>query len=127
MTEAFIRCGRDPRAVGECFHIAGREPTTIAALAATIADALGVPRPCGTFPLPLARAAAAVGDALPPNLRQRAPLTRSRLDFLTHSRVYDVTKAREVVDFAASTDLTLGIQQTVAWYRRERFLTARFP
>lgn len=122
MTEAFVRCAEDPRAVGECFHIAGSAPTTIAALAATIADTLGVRRPNGRFPLVVARTAAAIGDALPRPLRQRAPLTRSRVDFLTHSRVYDVGKVRATLGFAPAIDLPSGIERTVAWYRREGYL-----
>jgi dihydroflavonol-4-reductase len=125
MTEAFLRCAEDPRAVGECFHIAGSAPTTIAALAAKIADTLGVRRPSGTFPFVFARTVAAVGDALPRTLRERVPLTRSRLDFLTHSRVYDISKARAMIDFAPSTDLAIGIERTVAWYRHEGCLASR--
>jgi nucleoside-diphosphate-sugar epimerase len=125
MTEAFVRCGSDTRAVGECFHIAGPQPTTVAQLMTTIADSLGVRRPAGTLPLSLARAAAAVGDALPRNLRARAPLTRTRLDFLTHSRVYDVGKARAKIDFTATTDLRTGISRAVDWYRCEGYLPVR--
>jgi nucleoside-diphosphate-sugar epimerase len=124
MTEAFVRCGHDARAIGECFHIAGREPVTIARLATTIAAALGVRPPVGEIPLSLARFIARAGDALPANLRQRAPLTRSRLDFLTHSRVYDVAKARATIDFAAATDFEAGIERTVDWYRSEGHLPA---
>jgi nucleoside-diphosphate-sugar epimerase len=122
MTEALLRCGHHPRAAGECFHIAGTEPVTIAHLAATIATAVGVAPPRGIIPLPAARAVAAVGDALPARLRSAAPLTRSRLDFLTHSRVYNVAKAQQVLDFAAATDLPTGIAHSVAWYRRHGHL-----
>jgi nucleoside-diphosphate-sugar epimerase len=125
MTEAFVRCADDPRAIGEAFHIAGAVPVTIAELAATIAAAVGVPQPAGTIPLPLARIVAAIGDAFPPPLRRRAPLTRTRLDFLTHSRVYDVSKARTALGFEATTDLRTGIERSVAWYRNEGYLPAR--
>jgi nucleoside-diphosphate-sugar epimerase len=65
---------------------------------------------------------ACLGDRLPPGLKQYVPLTRSRLDFLTHSRVYDVTKAARLLDFAAATDLPTGVAQTVAWYRQHGYL-----
>jgi nucleoside-diphosphate-sugar epimerase len=124
MTEALVRCGQHPRAAGECFHIAGTEPVTIAQLAATIATAVGVAPPRGIIPLPAARAVAAVGDALPARLRSAAPLTRSRLDFLTHSRVYNVAKAQQLLDFAAAIDLPTGIGCSVAWYRQHGYLPA---
>ena len=122
MTEAFVRCGANPRAIGACFHIAGREPATIATLAETIASALGVSRTAGRIPYPAALALATLGDWLPSRLKGVAPLTRSRLDFLTRSRVYDVSKAKALLGFDAKTSLRAGVSQAVAWYRQNGYL-----
>ena len=124
MTEALMRCGQLSAAVGECFHIAGRDPVPLAGLAAAIARAGGTSLPSGTIPLSAARALAMVGDRLPADLRRSAPLTRSRLDFLTHSRVYDVAKAQRLLNFAAATDLSTGLARSVAWYREHGYLPA---
>jgi nucleoside-diphosphate-sugar epimerase len=124
MTEALVRCGQHPSAVGECFHIAGREPVSLAGLADAIARAGGTSVPPGHIPLAAARVVAALGDRLPPDLKRSAPLTRSRLDFLTHSRVYDVTKAKRLLGFEAGTDLSTGAAQSMAWYRQHGHLTA---
>lgn len=124
MTEALVRCGQRAAAIGECFHIAGREPVRLAGLAEAIARAGGTRLPPGHIPLPAARALAAVGDRLPPKLKPSAPLTRSRLDFLTHSRVYDVAKAQSLLDFAAETDLSTGTARSMAWYRDQGYLPA---
>ncbi len=125
MAEALALCGRDPRAVGEIFHIAGREPATLETLAATIAASLGVASPRGYIPFAAASALAFAGDLLPASLRPSAPLTRSRLDFLTHSRRYVVAKAQRLLDYAAVTELPDGIARTTAWYRQEGYLPAR--
>jgi nucleoside-diphosphate-sugar epimerase len=61
-------------------------------------------------------------DGLPAGLRASAPLTRSRLDFLTHSRIYDVRKAERMLGFAAATDLDTGTARSLAWYREEGYL-----
>jgi nucleoside-diphosphate-sugar epimerase len=124
MTEAFVHCGANPRASGACFHIAGREPVTIATLADTIAVALGTPKPAGRIPRPAALAVATMGDWLPDRFKDVAPLTRSRLDFLTRSRMYDVSKAKALLGFEAETGLRSGIAQTVAWYRQNGYLPA---
>jgi nucleoside-diphosphate-sugar epimerase len=124
MTEALLRCGKQADAVGECFHLAGQEPVSLARLAEAIARAGGTRLPRGHIPLTAAQAVALVGDRLPPNLKQSAPLTRSRLDFLTHSRVYDVRKAERVLGFAAATDLRTGAARSMAWYRAEGHLAA---
>jgi nucleoside-diphosphate-sugar epimerase len=125
LTDALLRCGSRAEAVGECFHIAGQERITLSGLASAIACAEGTTLPRGRIPLPAARAIALVGDQLPSRLKLSAPLTRTRLDFLTHSRVYDVAKARRLLDFTAATDLTTGIATTVAWYRNAGLLPAR--
>jgi nucleoside-diphosphate-sugar epimerase len=122
MTEALVRCGRSPAAIGECFHIAGRRPVTLEELAAAIADAGGTALPRRHIPRPAARALACVGDLLPGRLKGAAPLTRSRLDFLTHSRVYDVTKAERLLGFTAATDLRSGVREAVEWYREHDYL-----
>ena len=124
MTEALVRCGKRSTAIGECFHLAGKKPVPVSELAGTIAWAEGTRLPPGHIPLLAARAAAGLGDRLPPGLKQRAPLTRSRLDFLTHTRAYDVTKAVRLLDFAAATDLPTGVARTVAWYRQCGYLPA---
>jgi nucleoside-diphosphate-sugar epimerase len=124
MTEALMLCGHHPTAVGECFNIAGSEPVPLVGLAAAIARAGGTSLPRGRIPLPAAWALALVGDLLPAGLRRSAPLTRSRLDFLTHSRFYNVAKAKQLLDFAATTDLSTGIARSLAWYRHQGFLPA---
>ena len=124
MVEALVRCGERAEAVGECFHLAGREPVPLARLAEAIARAGGTRMSRGYIPLPAAQAVAVVGDRLPPTLRRSAPLTSGRLDFLTHSRIYDVTKARRLLGFAAATDLPAGAAHSVAWYRERGYLGA---
>jgi nucleoside-diphosphate-sugar epimerase len=122
MTDALVQCGEHETAAGQCFHLAGREPATLAELAAAIARAGGTRPPAGHIPLRAAQALALVGDRLPPGLKKSAPLTRSRLDFLTHSRVYDVTKAQRLLGFTAATDLAAGTAGAMAWYRQEGLL-----
>ena len=122
MTEALLCCGDAPEAVGQCFHFAGTQPVTLSDLARAIALAAGIKPASGYIPLSGARLAAWLGDRLPAGLRESAPLTTSRLEFLTHSRVYDVSKARRELGFAAKTDLTTGARLTLAWYSSHGYL-----
>jgi nucleoside-diphosphate-sugar epimerase len=122
LTEALVRCHRHPAAAGECFHLAAPGPVSLAGLADAIAHAGGTSRPPGHIPLPAAQALAAVGDHLPPGMQRSAPLTSSRLAFLTHSRVYDVAKGRRLLGFEAPTDLATGMARSLAWYREHGHL-----
>lgn len=122
LTEGLLRCGRREPAVGECFHLAGAEPASLAEMAAAIAEAAGVRPAQGYIPYPAAQAVAVLGDCLPASLRSSAPLTRDRLDFLTYSRVYDVTRAQRVLDFTATTTFPTGAARSLDWYRRHGHL-----
>ena len=123
MTEALVRCGRRRAAIGECFHIAGteaggdRRPGAPDRRGGRHPAAAGpdtrVPRP-GRWPHWVTGSRPRCGSAL--------PLTRSRLEFLTHSRMYDVTKAERLLGFTAPTDLPTGLARTVAWYRQSGYL-----
>lgn len=111
-----MRCGSARAAMGECFY-----------LASAIALAGGTRLPPGYIPVPAARAVAAVGDWLPASVRQAAPLTTSRLDSLTHSRMYDVSRARRLLGFAAATDLPTGTTSAMRWYREQGLIRSRRP
>jgi nucleoside-diphosphate-sugar epimerase len=124
LTDALIVCGGHPYAPQECFNLAGAEPVSLAGLALAIARAGGTQPASGHIPLIAARALAWVGDQLPAGLKRSAPLTRSRLEFLTHSRVYDVAKASRLLDFSAATSLSAGTAETITWYRREGYIPA---
>jgi nucleoside-diphosphate-sugar epimerase len=124
VTDALVRCAEHDSAAGECFHLAGRAPVSLADLAGAIAGAGGTRLPAGHIPLLAARVVAMAGDRLPAHLRRAAPLTSSRLDFLTHSRMYDVRKAQRLLGFAAATDLPAGTARTMAWYRQRGLLPA---
>jgi nucleoside-diphosphate-sugar epimerase len=122
LIDALTLCGRHPNAEGECFHLAGRTPVSLAELARTIAQAGGTRFPAGYIPISAARAVALVGDRLPAALRRSAPLTTSRLDFLTHSRVYDTSRAARLLGFTAATDIAAGVAMSLTWYCRENHL-----
>ena len=122
LVDGLVRCGAQDSALGECFHLAGREPVPLAGLADAIATAGGTPVPSGHIPLPAAQAVAAIGDRLPRAVRRSAPLTSSRLEFLTHSRMYDVSKAERVLGFTAPTNLETGTVLSMAWYREQGHL-----
>lgn len=122
MSAAMIRAAEAPQAIGEAFNIAGNQPVTLRTLAQEIAKSIQAPPPRGWIPMPLAQAVALAGDALPASIRHRAPLTTSRLDFLTHSRMYVVSKAQRLLDFTADTPLATGLAETAKWYRSEGLL-----
>ncbi len=124
LVTAFQLCADLPVAVGRCYNLASERSVAIRALATSIAHALDRELPRGSIPLWLANLIAD-GCTLIPALRgEKAPLTRSRIDFLTHSRVYDIGRAKAELGFQPRVTLEAGLKQTVDWYRQQGHLTA---
>ena len=122
MTNAFLLCAERPQAIGNSYNIAGDHPVSFRELAAAIAHALGKPLPRGDLPLWLANAASDIFALIPGIRGENAPLTRSRVQFLTNSRVYDIGRARRDLDFTPTIRLEEGMQRTADWYYKHEYL-----
>jgi nucleoside-diphosphate-sugar epimerase len=122
MTAAFLLCAERSEAIGHSYNLAGDHPVTIRELATAIAHALDKELPGSSIPLWLANLASDI-FALTPGMRgEQAPLTRSRVKFLTHSRVYDISRAKNELGFSPSVQLEEGMRRTAAWYRKHNYL-----
>ncbi|HLI88190.1 MAG TPA: NAD-dependent epimerase/dehydratase family protein [Ktedonobacteraceae bacterium] len=122
MTAAFLLCAEKPEAIGRSYNIAGERPVSIRELATAIAHAQGKELPARSYPLWLANLASDIFAALPGFQGERAPLTRSRVRFLTESRVYNTERARKELGFAPRTGLDEGMRLTAAWYQKHGYL-----
>jgi nucleoside-diphosphate-sugar epimerase len=122
MTEAFLLCAERPQAIGRSYNIAGERPVSFRGLVSSIARALGKPSPGWSIPLWLANLASDCFTMLPGCKGENAPLTRSRVQFLTNSRVYDISRARRELGFAPRVGLEEGIKYTAQWYQKHEYL-----
>ena len=122
MTAAFLLCAERPQAIGHSYNIAGDHPVSFRELAAAIARSLGKPLPKGDIPLWLANLASDVFALVPGMNGENAPLTRSRVKFLTNSRVYNIGRARSELGFAPTMPLEEGMQRTAEWYYKHEYL-----
>ena len=122
MTSAFLLCATRPEAVGHCYNIAGERPVTIRELSTAIAHSLGKELPSGSIPLWLANFASDTFALVPGLQGERAPLTRSRVQFLTNSRVYATNRAKTELGFQPTIDLDTGMQKAAEWYSKQGYL-----
>ena len=122
MTTAFLLAAQRSEAIGRSYNIAGERPVTIRELATVIAHALGKQLPGGSIPLWLANLASDIFHLVPGLQGERAPLTRSRVKFLTHSRAYDCCRAQKELGFQPQIDLATGMRLTADWYYRQHYL-----
>jgi nucleoside-diphosphate-sugar epimerase len=122
MTRAFQLTAVHPKAMGRCYTIAGAQPVSVHELARAIAHALGRKLPSGNIPLWLAHLAADIFAIVPGFQGEQAPLTHSRINFLTESRVYSIERGRCELGYVPQVELDEGMQQTVLWYRKHGYL-----
>ena len=122
MTTAFLLCAERLEAIGHSYNIAGDHPVSFRELAEAIAHSLGRSLPKGNIPLWLANLASDVFALIPGIKGENAPLTRSRVRFLTNNRVYDIGRARNELGFAPTTPLEEGMRRTAEWYQKHEYL-----
>ena len=122
LLDAFLLCAERPQAPGRSYNIAGERPVSVRELAIAIAHAQGRELPPGSIPLWLANFASDI-FAITPGIRgEHAPLTRSRVQFLTHSRIYDISRARSELGYTPKIALEEGMELTAAWYYKHHYL-----
>lgn len=107
---------------GRVYHIAGPEPVTVRQLAASIAQALGVPPPRLRAPAALVRMAATCLELAAMLLPFHPPLTRSAVNFFTETRAFSTARAQAELGYQALVSLNEGVRRTVAWYQEQGLL-----
>lgn len=122
MTEAFIASAERPEAIGRSYNIAGAYPVSFKTLSTAIARSLGKSLPKGDIPLWLANLASDAFSVIPGFQDERAPLTRSRVKFLTNSRVYSIERAQTELGYEPKIGLDEGMKSTAAWYQKHGYL-----
>lgn len=122
MTNAFLLSAERPEAIGHSYNIAGEQPVSFKTLATAIAHSLGRELPQGDIPLWLANLASDLFAVVPGMQGERAPLTRSRVKFLTMSRVYAIDRAGTELGYVPHTSLDEGMRRTAAWYQKHGYL-----
>jgi nucleoside-diphosphate-sugar epimerase len=123
LVASLLLCAEQPGAPGRSYNIAGERPVTVGELAKAIARALDRELPAGSIPLWLANLASDIFAVMPGMKGERAPLTRSRVKFLTNSRIYDISRARSELGYAPKTGLEEGMKLTAVWYHKLGYLS----
>ncbi|RQQ45416.1 NAD-dependent epimerase/dehydratase family protein [Burkholderia stagnalis] len=105
LADALLQCAVDPRAAGECFHVADDDAPSVAGLLRMLGDALG--KPARLFPVP--------AGAL--RLLGKATGRSSAIDRLTGSLQLDTGRIKQVLDWHPPYTTREGLVATAAWYR----------
>lgn len=118
--DSLLLCGVRPRSQVhlEAFNIASGKYITLNELAALIAQAAGVKLSKLKIPVAPVWLAGLACELLCRPLGVKPPIFRRRVGFFTHNRAFDLTKARERLNYHPQVEDKDGITQTVNWYRQ---------
>nr|WP_254209489.1 SDR family oxidoreductase [Burkholderia multivorans] len=105
LADALLHCAVDPRAAGECFHVADDDAPSVTDLLRLVGDALG--KPARLIPVP-----SAVLQALGTLTGRRAAVDR-----LTGSLQLDTGRIKRVLGWHPPYTTRQGLEATAAWYR----------
>ncbi|HDR8857318.1 NAD-dependent dehydratase [Burkholderia territorii] len=105
LADALVRCAIDPRAAGECFHVADDDARSVADLLRLVGDALGKPARLIAVPSVVLRLLGALTG-------RRAAIHR-----LTDSLQLDTGRITRVLDWHPPYTTREGLEATAAWYR----------
>ncbi|MEX3556004.1 MAG: SDR family oxidoreductase [Burkholderia gladioli] len=105
LADALLHCAIDPRAVGECFHVADDDAPSVAGLMRLVGDALGKPARLIAVP--------------PVLLRALGKLTgrSAAIDRLTAGLQLDTGRIKRVLGWHPPHTTRRGLEATAAWYR----------
>lgn len=123
-TESFLLQAIAPRenVHGQGFNIASNEPMTLNALASLIAEVGGVKLARLRIPLAPVWLAALACEIVCAPFRIKPPLFRRRVGFFTHNRAFDLSRAREALNYESAFTDREAITRTIRWYRENELI-----
>ena len=118
--DSLILCAVRPRESVhlEAFNIASSKYLTLNELASLIASASGVELRAFKIPVAPVWLAGLLCEIVCKPLGRKPPIFRRRVGFFTHNRAFDLTKAKDKLNYNPQVDDAEGIRATVGWYRQ---------
>jgi nucleoside-diphosphate-sugar epimerase len=125
LVDAIVRAAREPRALGQTYHVAHPTPVTQRELAVAVGCAARSGRAPLVLPVPPLVAApivGAIGLAAAASGRRSVVNADKLAEFLAPSWAASVAKAERELGWRARHELADGLAATAAWYRAEGWL-----
>ena len=119
--DSLLLCGVRPRSKVhlEAFNIASANYITLNELVSYVAQAAGVQLPKVKIPVAPVWLAGLICEVVCRPLRIKPPIFRRRVGFFTHNRAFDLTKARQLLNYHPQVEDKEGIHKTVHWYQQK--------
>jgi len=122
LVSGFILASQKDNSIGEVFIIGGEKYTTINELSRIIADEFEVKPPGIHLPFkPIEILSVLMEYAYKP-FDKEPPLYRRRIAFFKKDRAFDISKAKNILDYDPAFDLKEGVHLTAKWYLENGYI-----
>lgn len=122
LVDAFILAAVNQKAIGEAFIIGGDERLTLNKLIDLIASVLNINSKIIHLPAKPFQWLGTLCERIFIPLKLEPPIYRRRVDFFTKSRAFDITKARNLLNYEPKVSIETGLAHTAEWYKKQGFL-----
>lgn len=122
LVRGIILCGTVRDIEGEVFILGGEQYTSVTELGHTIAKSMGIDLKIIHLPVIPVWIAAFLCEIICRAIKVDPPLFRRRLDFFLKDRAFEISKAKDVLNFKPEISLEEGIRRTADWYRRNKYI-----
>lgn len=122
LIHGFECCMIQPVESGEIFYIGGESPVMLKIFLESIADHLKVKLPWIRIPLMPAKIIAYLIEKISSMLGVEPFVTSRNLEFFTRDRVYDISKAKRMLQYQPRVMPSEGIRRTGDWYKEKGYL-----
>ena len=116
LCNAFELCAEKDAAVGQTYIIADDHPVTLNQIVEIMADELGVPVPRGHVPLFVLNVASVLCEFACKPFGIAPPLHRRRASWFSHTRSFDIGKARREIGYEPRVAPEIGLREMVRSY-----------
>lgn len=122
LVSGFILASRKSGSIGEVFIIGGPKYTNLNELFKIIAQEFKVNPPGIHFPYkPIEILSVLMEYAYKP-FKKEPPLYRRRVAFFKKDRAFNISKARNILDYKPAFDLKKGVHMTAKWYMEHGYI-----
>lgn len=117
LVQGLIAALHSSEAVGQTIILGSGHPATFKKFINLIGASLDKKTPQFYLPTALGKLAGLGFEFLHQYAKITPLFTRSSIDYIQTNRVFNITKARHLLNFSAKVDLPQGINNTVHWYQ----------
>jgi nucleoside-diphosphate-sugar epimerase len=122
LTTGFELAMTKPNIEGQAFILGGPEYLTLNELTGYIAEATNAPIPRLHIPAKPVQTAGSLCEFFCKPFGIAPPIFRSRVDFFTKTRAFNITKAKRLLGFSPKYGIIEGTKLTADWYKKNNLL-----